>query len=170
MLDKVHVLPKLFAAEELSHLASSIEKGIWVLRGYSTAQNSKIFWYKNLLQTSAKDLFLKKIQSLINNPVIINELYVNGQSHGQCGNWHIDQQPDTPEIHNDGTLVYFPNEWKPIYGGHLMIDTGEIISILPEHNKGVLFNSSLFHVGLEPTSHCQSQRESIACKFRIIND
>lgn len=167
MLTQVHELHDLLAAEEVFQLSRYLKQGNWILHGYATNPESKVFWKKNILHTPAKYLFLNIIQKLINNPVEINELYVNGQAHGQCGNWHMDQQPDTPEIRNDGTLVYFPNEWQPIFGGHLMIDTGDIISILPEYNKGVLFNSSFLHVGLEPTCYCKDQRESIACKFTI---
>ena len=50
-----------------------------------------------------------------------------------------------------------------------MIQKDKFISILPELNKAVIFSSHLFHVGLEPTTHCKTQRVSIACKFKVLD-
>jgi Rps23 Pro-64 3,4-dihydroxylase Tpa1-like proline 4-hydroxylase len=169
MLEQVQAIYNVFTPDEMLQLSIFVEQGSWNLSGYSANNNTKLFWKKDIFETPAYNLFSNKIQSLLNKSVVINELYVNGQAHGQSGNWHVDQQPSTPHIRNDGTLVYFPKVWRPEYGGHLLIEKDqEILSILPEFNKGVIFDSGLQHIGLEPTMYCMTQRESIACKFKVL--
>ncbi len=97
------------------------------------------------------------------------KLYTNGQAHGQCGFWHRDVPEDM--VGDFKTFVYFPKPWRPEYGGHLIVkENAEYISVLPEFNMGVLINSKDLHMGLEPTTFCKTQRESIACKFKVINE
>ena len=110
-------------------------------------------------------LFTKKISKSIKYDIVIDRLYANGQAHGQCGYWHSDVAPGSI---NCFSLVFFLKEWKPEYGGHLLIKDPNLHSIIPEYNKAVLFDSTYDHLGMEPTIHCKTQRESIACKFRVI--
>ena len=99
-----------------------------------------------------------------NKQIEVYRLYANGQSHGQCGQFH----QDIPGC--DYSLVYYLHEdWQPEYGGHLMIKNGDgIESYWPESNSAILFNSKLWHCPLEPTIYCRTQRLSIAFKFRIL--
>ena len=163
----IEVINNFFTNKETNLLNTGIEKGSWLLRGSSnkTPVNS-IFWYKNIINTNICQLFIDKIQRGIKHNIIIDRLCVNGQAHGQCGYWHTDVEPGN---NNCFTVVYFNKEWLPEYGGHLLIRTSPVISILPEFNKAVLLDSTLEHMGMEPTVHCKTQRESIACKFRVIN-
>ena len=167
-------IENFFSDDEYLRLDEILKKGSWILSGYSQEKDQEIqrkFWYKSLLMIpDAIDLFKNKIEKGIQQKITINTLYVNGQAHGQCGHWHQDAKSNNGElVPNYFTLLFFPNHWFPEYGGHLLLKTDKITSILPEYNKAVLFNSGLFHVGLEPTVHCLTQRESIACKFTIFN-
>ena len=174
MSDDIISLNNFFSDEEYLRLNKIVKEGNWTLSGHSLAQEQEFerkFWYKSLqLIPDAIDLFKNKIEKGIQQKIIINKLYMNGQAHGQCGLWHQDAVSTNGElVPNRFTLLFFPNYWHPEYGGHLLLRTNNIISILPEYNKAVLFNSGIFHVGLEPTIHCKAQRESIACKFTILN-
>jgi hypothetical protein len=162
----IKVINNFFTDEDLDLLTSEIEKGSWVLSGNSIElSNNPTFWYKNIIDTNISNLFLNTIQGDIKHNINIRRLYVNGQAHGQCGYWHTDVNPGSI---NCFTVVYFNKKWLPEYGGHLLIRTSPITSIIPEYNKAVLFDSTLEHMGLEPTMHCKTQRESIACKFTVI--
>ena len=122
-----------------------------------------LFWFKSIFDSGIRSIFQKKLQIIFNTEIEVTDLYVNGQAHGQCGFWHTDYPPSAEKKF---TMVYFPNEWKPEYGGHLLIKKDDKVhSFLPEQNHGVIFDGTLFHMGLEPTVHCKTQRESIACKF-----
>ena len=162
----IEVIERFFTSKEIDHLYTEIEKGSWTFTGSSNKISvSPVFWYKNIIDTNIFKLFLDTIQRGIKHKIIIDRLYVNGQAHGQCGYWHTDVEPG---YDNCFTVIYFNKEWLPEYGGHLLIKSSSVISILPEFNKAVLFDSTFEHMGMEPTVHCKTQRESIACKFRVI--
>ena len=162
----IEIIDNFLTNKEIDFLTTEMVKGSWELGGSSNKNSvNPIFWYKNIINTDICELFLDTIQRGINRKIIIDRLYVNGQAHGQCGFWHTDVEPG----HNNCfTVVYFNKEWLPEYGGHLLIRSSPVISILPEFNKAVLFDSTLEHMGMEPTVHCKTQRESIACKFKVL--
>lgn len=154
--------------EEVIQLDRDASTRSWELTGRSVnISHTPKFWFKDIFDTPLHPLFHNKIEKGIKNKICIDRLYINGQAHSQCGFWHTDVSAE--EI-NCFTLVYFYQKWLPEYGGHLLVKTENVTSILPEYNKAVLFDSTLEHMGMEPTVHCKTQRESIACKFRIINE
>jgi hypothetical protein len=162
----IEIIDNFFTADDLNVLISEVEKGQWQLHGSSVKKPyNPVFWFKDIIDTKATSLFAASIQRGIGHKIIIDRLYVNGQAHGQCGDWHTDVEPKSL---NCFTIVYFFKKWQPEYGGHLLIKTDPVTSILPEYNKAVLFDSTIEHMGMEPTVHCKTQRESIACKFRVL--
>ena len=162
----IEIINNFFKPNELSIINSETEKSKWQLRGSSVEKTyTPAFWFKDIINTNIESLFKDHIERGIGHKIIIDRLYVNGQAHGQCGDWHTDVEPG---VLNNFTIVYFNKEWQPEYGGHLLIKTEPVTSILPEFNKAVLFDSTIEHLGMEPTIHCKTQRESIACKFRVI--
>lgn len=165
----IEIINNLFTEEEVKLLLPEIEKGQWGLLGNSNKNKTgtPVFWYKDIFHTKATELFHEKISNGIKRKIVIDRLYVNGQAHSQCGFWHRDAHPDFKDRF---TIVYFNKAWLPEYGGHLLIKSDNVYSILPEYNKAVLFDSTLEHMGMEPTVFCKTQRESIACKFRVINE
>lgn len=168
----INTIYDFLTKKEMDFLNLECKKGNWTFDAISEEVMSPlsakpVFWHKNIFLTKATDLFYDKIKNGIKRNIIIDRLYVNGQARGQSGWWHVDALP--PAL-NCFTIVYFLQEWKPEFGGHLVIKTDPISSILPEYNKAVLFNSTLEHMGMEPTIYCNSQRESIACKFRIVDE
>jgi hypothetical protein len=164
----IKTIDNLFEDWEIKIIEQSMNTCYWKLTAFLERDpDSRYFWYKNIIDTPALDIFLDKVRKITSRNIIIDRLYVNGQAHGQCGYWHTDQPVGSI---NCFTIVYFNKEWLPEYGGHLLIKTNNITSILPEQNKAVILDSTIEHMGLEPTVHCRTQRESIACKFRIINE
>jgi hypothetical protein len=165
----IEIIDNFFNAQELDTLLDELKNGYWKIGAQSLKETSDypVFWFKDITSTGAFKLFTDKIESGIKRKIIIDRLYVNGQAHSQCGFWHRDVDEGTI---NCFTVVYFFKEWPPEFGGHLLIKTEKTISIIPEFNKAVLFDSTLEHMGIEPTIHCKTQRESIACKFRVINE
>ena len=163
------IISNFFNIEELDIFKDAYEQSKWAFNGYSISKedvhNKKMFWKKDLYLTSAVDLFTNKIEKTFNIKITIEQIYVNGQAHGQCGSWHRDALQGSI---NQFTLIYFPRPWQPEYGGHLLYKIPDTISILPEFNKAVLFESTVEHVGLEPTYHCKTQRESVAVKFKAL--
>lgn len=164
------VIENLFSEYEIQLIKEESNKCSWELKhvaGKGITKTTRVFWVKDIINTKLTELFKKKIEAGIKQNIEIRRLKINGQSHGQCAEWHTDIDPNSV---NFFSMVYFPNDWLPEYGGHLMIkdNNNKITSILPEFNKGVIFNSTASHIGLEPTIHCITQRESIACIFRVL--
>jgi hypothetical protein len=156
----IEVINNFFNEEDLNLLNKEIQLSNWELSGFSIENSfNPKFWLKDIINTGAHKLFKSKIENGIKQEITIDRLYVNGQAHSQCGDWHTDVKVNSI---NCFTIVYFYKEWKPEYGGFLLIKETPIVAVIPEFNKAVLFDSTLEHMGMEPTIHCKTQRESIA--------
>ena len=174
MINDLAIIENFLVEKERQELAIFLAEIRWVLemKSYKVVEGTdKIFWGSFINSPQCIDFFYKKIESFLKQKVEILAIKANGQSHGQCGAWHpdIDEVKEGEDINQYFSLVYFPYDWLPEYGGHLIIDVDKTTSILPEFNKAVIFKSNIFHVGLEPTVHCKTLRVSIACTFKVIN-
>ena len=166
----IEIVPNVFNEQELEVIYNELINYNWELNNSSYREESvPLFWLKTIpLNSKLCILFKDKIESGVRLKIEMLRIRVNGQTHSQCGEWHLDNTFEGPNLYS---FVYFPMQWKPEYGGHLLLQVEDTVhSILPEYNKAVLFDTSLNHIGLEPTIHCKSMRESIACTFRIINE
>jgi Rps23 Pro-64 3,4-dihydroxylase Tpa1-like proline 4-hydroxylase len=169
-MEKIIVWKNFFSQEEKNIINNEGETAYWELSGWSQqTPHTRFFWFKDLINCSCSiKLFTDKIENYFNSKIEIIRLYANGQAHGQCGMFHTDVEPtEQGEFYS---LVYYLHEdWKPEYGGHLMIKDGDNIeSYWPESNSSIIFNSKLWHCPLEPTIYCRTQRLSIAFKFKIL--
>lgn len=162
----------LFSDEEIVFIKKESQDALWQLSGNSDEKYKGLFpsfWYKRLFDIDYNfnyvlSNFLKnKLEYYFKRHIEMERIYFNGQAHGQCGFWHQDYPPSE---FKRLTLVYFINKWKPEFGGHLLVKKdNQVYSFLPQYNYGVLFDGTLDHMGLEPSIHCKTQRESLACKF-----
>ena len=107
------------------------------------------FFVSYLWDPSSEDNFSHMLWRLIHRdvPCLANHycwrIIANGQVKGQNGNWHTD--------HGDMTVLYFPLEWIPEWGGstYLKIDETET-SVQYKQNRLVVFNSKVLHYGSSP--------------------
>lgn len=163
------IIPNVFNDKEINTLRQELTNYSWALDNYSKNNNDPRFWSKRPYDSViCKDIFKLRIEVATKLKVEILRVHVNGQTHSQCGNWHTDEgNHKSSDV--AFTLVYFPNEWQPEYGGHLLVKlNNEVHSILPEFNKGVIFRTTTDHLALEPSIYCKTMRESIACCFKIL--
>ena len=125
------------------------------------------FWEFSLENHSFfTDIFFKHIQKLTNKQFILHRVYANGQTHGQCGSVHIDN--DQPDRY---TFLYYMNpEWRPEWGGAtILLQDGYGQQMSPFFpNRGILFKSNIPHVGLDPSSHFKGLRITVAFKLELI--
>ena len=170
------IVSNVFNEVERNSLTRYLSDYDWFLDNYSISaddESTPRFWARRPRNDHAEficgEFFKSKIEASIKLKIEILKIHINGQTHGQSGKWHRDASFDSPDVEHTYTLVYFPKKWLPEYGGHLLIKLdGEVYSILPEFNKGVIFRRTTEHIGLEPTVHCKHMRESIACNFKVI--
>jgi Rps23 Pro-64 3,4-dihydroxylase Tpa1-like proline 4-hydroxylase len=137
----------------------------WSFSGRSNNDSAPSFWYYEMYDLEEiKSLFISRIESIGFNIKKVNALYANGQSHGQCGNYHQDSK-----IPGNLTLLYYANDiWHPAWGGATVFlnerkEPAE--SSYPAFNKAIIFDSEIFHAGLEPTSLFKGLRITVAFKF-----
>lgn len=172
MLDRVYNFTNFFDKDEREFAKTNFKNhGHWELEGASNKyiDSYHYFWFKDLIDHKGLTyLFKDKVEKFLNTKIEVNRFYGNGQAHGQCGLFHTDVEPTDVGVF--GSLVYYIHEdWIPEYGGHLLIKgNDEIVSVLPETNSAVLFNSKIEHCPLEPTVYCRTQRVSLAFKFKIL--
>ncbi len=168
--DTLLTIPDVFNDTERNILSQELNNYSWTLTNSSSKNIGRTFWAKRPYNSVVgKELFKLKIEAAMRLKVEVKRIHVNGQTHGQCGIWHTDEGCHDP-TDIAFTLVYFPSEWLPEYGGHLLVKiNNEVHSILPEFNKGVLFRTSTEHLGLEPSIFCNYMRESIACSFKVLS-
>ena len=116
------------------------------------------FWVMDLMDDPYyTSHFFNIIQKVTNRKFELVKLHANGQTYGQNGNWHTDQ--------DDGyTFIYYVNSlWDPKWGGSTVLINEEQIVVQPFiPNAGILFKSNLMHLGSEPTRHFNGLRITIA--------
>lgn len=173
-INQVYTINDFLSIDEWQICINESYRYSWNFIGFSHDPNGRNFWKKDLWSDSVpkcdvvENIFKNKFESLFNVKCWTQSIYLNGQSHGQCGSFH----KDIPETAAGEyvTLVYFPEkDWKPEWGGFtLIIDNDKNLhTIYPKPNSAVVFNSKFDHVGLEPTVHCTTQRISLAYKIKI---
>ncbi len=172
---QIYITNDLLNEKEFENLLIITDHFKWELKN-SSYDDSRFFWFKQLwgendIDTShiIENTFREKVQSIFNIEVETVELYLNGQTHGQCGRFHSDEKP-TWDSSDYITLVYYMNkEWNAQLGGFTVIndDMNRMHIVYPKPNSAVVFNSRLEHVGLEPTIHCNTMRITLAHKMKI---
>ncbi len=174
-VNQIYNINDFLSNEEWEICAKESERYSWGFQGFSTNPNDRIFWKKDFWGSLKCDvidsIFKSKIDKIFNIKCCTQDLYLNAQAHGQCGSFHKDIEEN--KVGDYITLVYYPlAEWKPEWGGFtLIIDNNKNLhTIYPKPNTAVIFNSKFDHVGLEPTIHCNTQRVSLAHKFKIAKD
>jgi len=176
-LDQIYYWDDFLTQNEYEMVWKEFDKFKWELQGHAATNDEgfnteRMFWYKDLAGAGfIHQIFKIKTELFLNNKIITQRLYGNGQAHGQSAWIHKDVQ-DTIKTGNWGSIVYYLHKnWKPHYGGNLNIidetETKVTNTFFPKTNSAILFNSRIKHCALEPSVYCRDQRISIAFKFKI---
>ena len=153
----------------------SIERGNWQYTGSSYGASSGIgvtFWVMKLQHfTLFTNTILKVIESKSCKRFELLDVYANGQTIGQDGSWHVDNdEPDTYTFLL--YMSYLPDiidstNYK-MFGGCTKFKLNRMITdVEPITNRGVLFSSKVIHAGLGPKL-ANVLRVSIAYKLKEI--
>lgn len=166
--DQIKIVDNFLEYPEIVSFVSDAEQYKWEFINRSNGYVF-VFWVKNLFENkNLVNFFKEKVEKTTGLSLEPIKLIINGQSYGQCGEFHTDIDVSDPK--EAITAVWFP----PLYdyninmGGHLVIqDKDDYQSILPIPNRLVIFNSKTLHVGLEPTRFCTTMRTSVSFKCLI---
>lgn len=142
---------RFFKADLCKLIAKGVELYQWRYHHKSDVDNPthNKFFVSDLWTTASQENFFLMLWRMIqkNIPFVADcccwRIIANGQVKGQNGNWHTD--------HGDKTVLYFPLEWKPEWGGSTYFKVGDVESeIQYKQNQIVAFSSDVLHYGSCP--------------------
>jgi hypothetical protein len=176
-IENIKIYDNVLTEQELSICLSYIYKPKWEWGHKSININSSVvsspFWYMELSTIDYFTIIIKdKIELITNNKYTLNRVYVNGQTFGQNGSFHQDDEND-----NCYTfclyLSYFEDSIIDDIGGCIQFKLPSInkytINIDTIFNRGILFPSKYFHRGLSFSRYSPDLRICVAWKFTLNN-
>lgn len=132
----------------------------WAYNNVTHPGDEMRFWILDLMDDPlyTRNIF-SRVCELTGKNWTIRKVYVNGQTHGQCGSMHVDCiEP------GDYTFIMYMNpEWKPEWGGATVFEDGSCM--IPRPNTGIFFKADILHAGLEPTCLYKGMRMSLTYKL-----
>jgi Rps23 Pro-64 3,4-dihydroxylase Tpa1-like proline 4-hydroxylase len=107
--------------------------------------------------------FLGLIERAIGKKLQVIRIYANGQTHGQPGSVHKDDEDP-----NCWTFIFYANpNWNVEWGGETVFLTESgMMAVTPEPNAGVFFQSNIPHFGRDPSRHYDGLRVTVAFKLK----
>ena len=118
---------------------------------------------------AVKELW-ERVQEVIGDRKLVRA-YVNGYTYGTDAYYHIDDEWLFTEYGDDITsetvLIYLNDEWNRDWGGETSIiddDDNFLASVFPAKNRGLVFDSNLWHRAGSVTRMCPELRSIIVFK------
>lgn len=165
-MNDIQIFDNVFDDDDKKKIIKKIDNCYWKF-GHSGIYNThRVFWFTQLKEDKFFSTHLfDLVQFKIGAQCELRRVFANGQTYGQDGDWHSDHADD-----DQYTFVYYVNEeWKPEWGGETSFrKDNKIISVLPQHNRGVLFPGAITHCGKAPSRECHKLRVTIAFHFKVI--
>jgi hypothetical protein len=145
------VKDEFFEADVANFIARGSEIFAWRYIHKSTDEPAhNKFFVSTLWSSGSEHNFFHNLWKIIHKEVSSVQncecwrIIANGQIKGQNGNWHTD--------HGDKTVLYYPTEWKPEWGGSTYFQiNGSEKEIEYKKNRLVVFDSAVSHYGSCPT-------------------
>ena len=141
----------------------------WSFSGRSKDVDEPSFWFLDLTDSPYVDPIVSALSCANESAEHLLAFYANGQTYGQAGSLHTDA--NDAEIFT--CLIYCNPHWKSEWGGRTVfyplgraLDEHNEFSVIPEPNKAVVFNATLPHLGLGPSSDFRGLRVTCAFKYR----
>jgi hypothetical protein len=162
--------PNFLSSQEHDYVvAKTLLGNTWKFSGLSVGDGF-YFWSMDLMQdVFFTEYMLNKIKITTKKNFAIDRIYANGQTYGLSGSYHQDVT-DNSDIYK--TFLYYVNpNWQSEWGGSTLFkQNGEVYTQPFISNNAILFDSNIYHVGLEPTRHCNNLRVTVAFKLEYISD
>ena len=178
-LDRIKIFPDFLDDETIKTVINlTLEGKEWKFGHRSNGNNeyTSPFWYMELEEN---EFFTEKIKKIIEQKTKqrfkINRVYANGQTFGQDGSFHQDDQNE-----NAYTFCLYvtplKNSPEDIIGGELQFKLPDLndnffeYNIIYNFNQGVLFPSNYYHRGMSFKRYTHELRVCVAWKLEIIDD
>ena len=171
-MENIKIVDNFLDEDDLQILTSIISSKRWKYGHTSVGRDNDIFFWSINLE---KEIFFyeyikDKIESYFSTKFQLNRVYMNGQTYGQNGSYHIDD----PTENAFTFCLYFHNVEKTEIedsGGHLFIKIPNekfIFTIEPYYNRAVLFPSNYIHKGCAFDRNIKTIRICITWKLQKI--
>lgn len=135
----------------------------WAYNNVTHPGDEMRFWILDLIDEPYYTTTLfNRVCELTGQNWKIRKVYVNGQTHGQCGSMH----QDCIEPGDHTFLMYMNPEWKIEWGGMTVFETGDVV--VPKPNTAIFFKADIWHAGLEPTALYKGMRMSLTYKLAAV--
>jgi hypothetical protein len=158
--------------EQHQHILTVLAERGWSFDNWAEHEADKGVLCWSMWGLESREFFnttlVNRIKELTGNDYIYHRIYANGQSFGQDGVFHIDE--NDPDAH---TFLYYPTELNPLdvyeYGGETQFlqDNGELYHVYPFTNTAVIFSGNIWHRGMGPNKWTKHLRTSIAFKLTL---
>lgn len=167
----IQVFDNFLSDDELKEVHDIIDKSSWKFghRAVPWGEHNP-FWVINLSEhREYARKIVNKIEVNLDKKFKIIRFYANGQTYGQDGAFHIDDERD-----NTYTILLYISDITPEnvdkIGGYTQFkdDRNELQCINPYIKRCVFFKSNLLHRGLAPSRASGILRISIAIKLEEI--
>lgn len=184
----VNVFDNFLTYDELEKCNVLYSKPYWKFGQLSDSSPiATPFWIMALDDDTffTKDLLLK-IESVTQKKYTLQRVYANGQTFGQDGTYHLDDESDesytfclfvNKQITNEtvdnigGEFIFKIPITVDKYTSSISDNSTHIFSrviVEPIYNRGILFPSNLLHKGVAFNRYNKGLRISIAWKLRLL--
>ena len=177
MTDSVEIFDDFLTPDELEKCTDVTSRPEWSFGQISRASPiATPFWMMVLTDhVFFNTELLSKIERAANKKFTIQRIYANGQTFGQDGTYHQDDNSDSKDGY---TFCVYINkqitaETADNIGGEFVFKipnpSSELsrIMIPPLYNRGILFPAHYFHKGLAFNRYNKGLRISIAWKLKL---
>lgn len=170
----IDVIDGAVPSELVEALDQIVRMPIWKYGSKSSTNDFIAFWIamfadsEPALEKYSSELYAlwRYTKQALKGEHRIELAYANGQTHGQAGEIHTDN--DAPGCK---TVVYYCNSyWQPSWHGETFFytpDRSELIrAVLPKPGRIIVFDSSIPHAGRDPSRLCPFMRVTITFKLQ----
>ena len=172
-MENIGIYDNFLAAYELEKCKYIIAQPNWSFGHTSSSKTgfNTPFWIMDLNKYEFFTVQIKnKIETLLNKKFNINRVYANGQTYGQDGSYHTDDdRQDTYTF----CIYISPIEQRMIDDtqGHIFFklpNNKQLTCIEPVYNRAIMFPSNYLHKGTSFSRYIQTMRVCIAFKLEEI--
>jgi len=174
-MDKIIVIDDFLEKDELQKAIEIIKNIRWEFGHKSNSSKSyeTPFWSSSLNEnTFFTDYVFNIIQKTFNKKLKINRVYANGQTFGQDGAYHTDDNDETCY-----TFVLYLHEIDEadveLAGGHIYFKIPDLkykICYEPLLNRGIFFPSYYIHKACSFSRYIMNLRTCVSFKLKEITD
>ena len=168
VIDNILPLSKFYAMrDEFRYMRWSLDNSSYTNDGHLSWGWTKTIARANILSMyDAAGIIKLKIQKYLKTNLTFIRSHVNGQTSGQCSQFHIDFiEPGTYTV-----VVFTEDKWNTQWGGEFVFfdkDKKEYKYTTYIPNRGVLIPANCDHMGASPNAHTDKLRTTIAFSYSV---